>query len=500
MNTKAELQRLAIGALHEVTDDISLPDYMPEIERIVSCTSSLLPESRYIDSGELVLSGIAIVCIYYIGGTGELCAFPHNCEYSVKLSCAGSDLSELSADDLVVKSSIESTQCRAVGPRKFSLDLKMRSFVFASHTDSLDFETTSSDGTECTLADSVALELRRGEFEYTALRCATGSGSASGEIRERDGVRIISCEGTAAIFSATPSASRVALKGELYISCLAKDGDGVYSTVRIKAPIEENLTLSSPNAEDSRSWAVGRARCASVKMHGGDGGEFTWEAEYDVEAFVFSECACDLALDAYSSAYESETELSRTRIVKCLAGTNSRLSTNASKQLVRATGTEVVYFTAKASQERSECTSDGKLVIGGTCAVTAILANDDAVTSEDILIPYRFECDCKSSTNASIVSDVTPIGVDGRLDGDRLVVNCELAVSCFALEGEERNYLKEIKLRRDEPLCRSRSELTLYYPTTDEETWDIGKRYHCPISRVRRIDSSGCVIIVGCSD
>lgn len=199
--------------------------------------------------------------------------------------------------------------------------------------------------------------------------------------------------------------------------------------------------------------------------------------------------------DAYSSAYESDLETAHARVVSCLAGTNSRISANASKQLVRASGMETVYFTAKVSQERSECTSDGKLVISGGCAITAVLANDDTVSGEDILIPYRFECDCKRAAHATVIADVTPIGVEGRLDGDRLLVSCELAVACFALETDEKSYVKCIRLKRDEPLCRSRSELKLYYPDEGEETWDIGKRYHCPIDEIRQLEDSACVLI-----
>lgn len=495
MKTKAELQRVCIGARHEAADEISLPDYMPEIGRIISCSSAILPDSRYIDRGELVLSGLVIVCVYYIGDNGELCAYPHNCEYSVQLSCAGCDMTGLSVERLIVNTSAESTLCRATGPRRLSLTLKLHSAVFAAQHDETELELVSGETAGGTANSESTLELYRFPTEYTSLYCGASSGNLSGELHIRESSRIISCEGAAAVTSATVAGGRATVKGELYISCLAADAEGRYFTARTRAPFEENVALGELPSDATRTYAVGRARCAAVKLHGGEDGALAWEAEYDVEATAFAEQRTELIGDAYSTEYFDSCELSSARVVRCLSGVNTQLSANASRQLPTAGGGEISHITATVSSSRAECTAEGRLVLSGSCAVTALMASGGETVLQELDVPYRFECECKRGEATAVMAGAEVICAEGRLDGDRLSVSCELALTCIALECAEKRYVSRVVLKRDEPVTPRRELLTLYYPSNGESSWEIGKKYHCPQSCIKALDGTAAVMI-----
>lgn len=495
MKTNAEIQRICNVAGHEASDEMNLPDYMPEIGRIVSCSSSVLPESRYIDRGELVLSGLIIVCVYYVGDNEELCAFPHNCEYTLRLPCTGCDMSGISVDRLIVKTSVENTLCRATGPRRLSLTVKLRSSVFASQPDVMLLETSSGDITSHTESGEASLELLKAPFEYTRIFCGSTSGSLSGELNERADGRIVSCEGTATITSATVVNTEVSLKGELYISCLATDDSGKYFTLQARAPIDETVGIGEIMPDATRTYAVGRARCAAVKVHGEENGKFAWEAEYDIEAFAFADMSGEIISDAYSTEFSDNCELSKAKIVRCLAGVNTRLSANASRQSALARGREVSYISARVADEIAECTAEGRFVLSGNCAVTVIIANGDELGCEELSVPYRFECECKRGESPAIISDVSVICAEARLDGERLSVSCELSVSCIALECAEKSYVSRVVLEKDDSIHRRTDSLVLYYPTEDETEWDIGKKYHCRRSSVRVLDGIDAVMI-----
>ncbi len=495
MKTKAELQRVCIGARHEAADEISLPDYMPEIGRIISCSSAILPESRYIDRGELVLSGLVIVCVYYIGDNGELCAYPHNCEYSVHLSCAGCDMTSLSVERLIVNTTAESTLCRATGPRRLSLTLKLHSAVFAAQHDEIELELVSDGEKSGTVNAKSTLELCRFPTEYTSLLCGASSGNLSGELHIREGSRIISCQGAAAVTSATVSEGKVTVKGELYISCLASDAEGGYFTAQTRAPFEENVALGELPSDATRTYAVGRARCAAVKLHGSEDGELTWEAEYDVEATAFAEQSTELIADAYSTEYFDSCEMSTARVVRCLAGVNTQLSANASRQLQTASGGEISHITATVSDSRAECTAEGRLVLNGSCAVTALISSGTELVLQELDVPYRFECECRRGEATSVMAGAAVICTEGRLDGDRLSVSCELALTCVALECAEKRYVSRVSLKNDEPVEPRGELLTLYYPSDGESSWEIGKKYHCPQSCIKALDGTAAVMI-----
>jgi len=496
MQTKAEILKLNQSSYHEAAEDFTLPDYLPEIRRIVSCTGAVLPESRYLDRGEIVLSGLAVATVYYIGDDGALCAFPQSSEYSGRLPMTGSDTSGLSAEGMVVKTSLESVSCRATGPRRLTLTYKLRSSVFASRCDELNFTLESSAGGECNVSDELSLEKRSLPFTYTSLGNAFSTGSVSGELHEREGTRIISCEGTAAVSSATLNGSEVTLKGEVFVNCLAVDAEGAYNTLRTKAPFEERLHVKDVSADCIKSYAAGRVRCASVKLHGGEGGVFPWEAEYDAEAVILSDREGSLTDDVYSTAYLTNNTEDRAHIVKCLGTAASRLTVNGTKQIA-PDGKEIVFFTAKAAADRTECTAEGKLVISGSCTVCAVLADGVDTVTEELTLPYRYECDAQKheGSEVSVICDVCVIGTDGRVEGDRLSVNCELAISAVALSCTEKTYVCKSVLCRDEPVGLDEAQIKLYFPERGESEWDIGKRYHCPMKCISRLDGERSVII-----
>ena len=77
-NLKLSLSRFDIGMPHEVSEEFTLPDYMPEVRRIVSCTAQVLPENKYLESSEVSLSGLAAYTVLYVGEDGELVSAPLN--------------------------------------------------------------------------------------------------------------------------------------------------------------------------------------------------------------------------------------------------------------------------------------------------------------------------------------------------------------------------------------------------------------------------------------
>lgn len=497
MNTKAELLRLNTGTLHETSEDFTLPDYLPEIRRIVSCTGAVLPESRYVDRGEVVLSGLVLASVCYVGDDGTLCSFPMNSEYTAKLSLSGHDAEALSADGMTVRTALESIGARATGPRRMSLSARMRSGILSTEETELPFELSASDGTECNMSDELSLEKRTFSKEYTTISPLSASGSVSGELRERDGTDIISCEGVCSVSSASADSDVVTLRGDVYIKCLAGDGEGGYFTSNVKAPFEERLAVKEKNDGEGACYAMGKVRCASVKLHGGEEGVYTWEAEYDAEAILCRDRSATVTDDVYSTAYESELARASAPVVRCLAAANPRLSVNASKQVTGETGKEAVFSTAKASVDRTDCSADGKLTVNGSCTVTAVLADDDGVVSEEITVPYRYECDCKKPDGAvlPVMCDVCVISSEATLEGDKLSVSCELNFSILGLESTDVGYVSRVQLRRDAPAGIGKSTVKLYFPYENETAWDIGKRYHCEMNCIKKTDNENCVII-----
>ena len=61
---------MARTATQELADDFSLPDYKPEIRRLISVTASVSPAAHYLTTGHAEFAGTVRYCIRYEGGDG----------------------------------------------------------------------------------------------------------------------------------------------------------------------------------------------------------------------------------------------------------------------------------------------------------------------------------------------------------------------------------------------------------------------------------------------
>ena len=116
----------------EMSNDYTLPDYLPEIRRILRVSPTILPPSRYIEGKEIELNGTADYHMLYIASDGGLYSAPLSAEYAFRAPLditADFDLNE----GITVLTDIfeESITSRVTAPRKLSVKCRLSARVRA---------------------------------------------------------------------------------------------------------------------------------------------------------------------------------------------------------------------------------------------------------------------------------------------------------------------------------------------------------------------------------
>ncbi len=469
---------------HEAYEEFMLPDYMPEVRRIVSCSATVLPDSRYIDQNGVTLSGIVVYTVLYIGDDGGLNSAPLSTEYT-HVCPVRRDEGDLSGASLCCKTQLESVVCRATAPRalKITSRLKSKLFYINELAPESAITATGDEGTEkVSSADESSIERRCRTVESVNVRFVSGTGSSSGEMQIPDGAKIISCIGRAAVFDTQVDGSAVSLRGDTYVECLCLESDGRYTTVRAKAPLEERITTDGTlSSSEAPATASASARCASVNLNGGTDSVYSWNMEYDIDATVAQKCSCEIIDDAYSTKYACNITHSDADALRVLMNRNQRLSISGSKQLIGSTDRSIALVSGRASIENAEVDPNGQLTLCGVCTVSVVCIGDGDAVSEDVQIPVRLPCDCRRTSGAHpyMITDTEVISADARIDGDRLSVNAELSITPLILESTEERFIGEISLDHASPVSDRGGNVTVYFPKPDETLWDIGKHYSC---------------------
>ena len=487
-------ERVRETVTHEAAEEFTLPDYLPEIRKILSCSAEALPENKYLDGPRVESSGLVVYSVLYLGDGPELCSAPLQSEYSVKVPVRGGT-EGLGARDVGVTTYCESASCRATGPRSMTLSAKLVTNVLATGRESAEPDLTATSGGEIAdpaPADLVTMEYLRRPVRCSAARFYGTTGDVSGEFSvpapQGDGEivtpAVVRCTGAAYVTDAAWDGGGLRVRGEVRVRALTSGSDGKYLSVDSSAPFEERI---DPGAEFSPEGDVGGAafaRLASLAVSDAGGGRFTWTAEYDIDGEIWETGDGEAVCDAYSTACADEVTFVDVDAVRFAGGMNATFSAGSSAPAPSSRDRTVITSSGKVTGCRAEVRDDGTVIFTGNCTVTAVTAGDGAASSEEVTFPVRYErsapalardADAKAAPDVRWVMKV--ISATARIDGDKLSADAEIALEASAAARERVRAVSAVKLRKDEPTETDGNAIRLYYPDEGETPWDIAKKY-----------------------
>ena len=486
--------RLSVPYINQSTvtecgDEVTLPDYYPEVKRVVSTLCRVLPESLY-DNGETAeQGGVVAFTVLYLGDDGSLAAFPVTCDFSVAVQLPkGGENSTYSFD-----TSAENVTCRATGPRRLSLKARLRTCITGEKTADCMPIVTDSDGGSATTEEKISVQ----SFEVThpSMRRATGriTGTVSGEIKENPGTKPVLCDGEILINEAVAKDGGVTLRGEAVLWCICF-GNGLYYKTSMGAKIEEHIPAVGDFANAD---AAGFGRCASVTVKDSGDGTLLWDMEYDLECMAAENVSTTAVQDMYSTMWQSKTTEDEVQSVSLLKCGNGRLSLSGSggRSGNINPGDYVIGAFGKATCDRVD-KNGTRLTISGTAEVRVPVCGGGEAVEECVRLPFKYECDCPAGEDGEIVwqCDVSVVSADAQLDGGTIRVTAELSFGIFAAVKIPVRFVSGLELMRDGDDAETDCTVRMYYPAEGETAWDIAKKYRIPKNAVAEVSEGGVLI------
>lgn len=458
----------------EVTGEISLPDYQPEIKRLLRVSATVGTPSSYVGGGTMEFTGTVDYCVYYTGNDGQMVCYPTSSEYAIRLPLeadASFDLGD--APVCYVETHPESVVSRVGGPRRMTVKCRLASHVKAYAS--------------CVLEERRLGEASRRE-ERLLCECkttVTGYGvSAPVVLRDEllpeggmsEDVRIISGDAVPLITEAVCATGQVMCRGEVVVKLLlARDGEGgVPTAVWRKLPLDAAVPLEGAVAGGE---AVVSGCCTALSMSVEDG-RILCEAEVLLEARALREETVTYSRDAYEIGRQSEVKTATYRLPHRLRCVNSNFTQSESRSLseLGLTPMGVLDVGGTAVLERVEV-ERGHYVVTGKCRYTLLMSDSEGeVVVRELELPLRYVLDGTAEDQpTSYEGQLQLLSVRARMDAERLAIDAELGIWLY-LEGE-RAIGAVSEVRVGEALSRTRGELRLCYPAPDDTLWSVGKRY-----------------------
>ncbi len=482
------LMRVYDGIKHtDVAEEFILPDYLPDVKRIIRVDIKPKIDGKYITSGKVDYEGDVVCHMLFCDEGNHL--------RSVTFTAAFAD--GIEADELIdecvanLVPSPESVTCKMLNPRRVSIRLRIDTSVTVWCKKSF-MPQYIGDVNESTLEKSEC------KVDVMKLVCAGESGLNVSADLEADGAfpqigEIISCNVDMSFYECKASDGKVLCRGDLPITVFYSSGDGdgeAYTVLFRKIPIAQVVLAEGVDEEYS---CMARGAIDAVKYTVSENGFREKRIiELDISYRVYLNCVgrneTMVAKDVYAPGKEVVTETQTEvfcRFSKLYSTSFGANLVTSREELNMQNAVNVFALSASPKVEAVVLSDDkSRVTVTGKCLTGAVVKTVDGLETHEYDVPFKVELEASGVKRDFIYNyDLVCVSAKGRFDSESFYTELDMQLNLMLLETEEVEVLKraEFKDREEE---EEPPQMRFYYPSEGETLWDIGKQFGISISEL----------------
>ena len=464
----------AVGG--DVSLEYVLPDYEEEIRRLLKVRVTLLPPASYVGGGNASFTGTVRFELLYVSPEGKLCLAEAQEVYELSAPIdkdAGIDYTDeiFACCDLQP----ESTVSRVLAPRKVSIRCRLRAWIRAYGRKTLEERMTGDFSPE-------GIERLAGTANCARFAVCEGEFDVDGEAEVKAGGEwsVVGGHGEVHVLEVQCGESEALCRGELFVSALVADGNGMPMAVQAHLPFSERI--EGEGIADGMGCHVWGA-VENLSLEPADG---KLAVKGGVRLCVMGQGNGEVPYtkDLYSTVKQTQTQYEKITIphaAVCKHGNFTQSLYEALTDHDLPNDAEIVDMWAMANA--TDCICDrGKWALMGESCITLLVSAAGEYKCVDIPVPFRYEFEGECGEIESVFSKVCMTGGRARIEGDRLVIECEMGVSVRVCTASEITALSEVEFGER---VEESDECVVCFPGKGESLWEIAKRYHEPIAALR---------------
>ena len=483
MNLNTEGMQIPLchkSVLTEVAGDFSLPDYQPEIKRLLRIRPCVLPPASYVGAGNAEFSGTLDYYVLYMGNDGGLYCAPLHTEYTVSVPTSQDECeAELCLADIVP----ESVVGRVSAPRKLSIRCRLRSDIRMFGT------LPGAEQTEG-LVDPFSVERLVGEQTLAQIGSGVGDVIRLGEdiLTDTHGrnMRLVCAEGQVHVQEASCGMGVVNCRGEVELKlmlCAEEQGslpDPVPTFLVRKLPFSGSVPVAAARP-GSECCVSGSCSELSVAVE-----ETYMHAEMGVLlcANVMTNRPVHYTKDVYSTKKACDCSYEAYELPVAIRAQNGNFTQNDSVLLAEVeipSGGSIVDVCGSADAEQMSW-ERGRCTLSGTAHYIVLLYADGEVSPYEISMPWKYELECAHEPR-DWRAHVQVLSCRARVDGERIGIDAEIACAAELWDTESVRVLRGVRF--GEAQSAASGAFTVCYPANTDSLWSVAKRYATSLSAVR---------------
>ncbi|MBR2024339.1 MAG: LysM peptidoglycan-binding domain-containing protein [Clostridia bacterium] len=467
----------------EISEEFDLPDYIPEIRKILAVKTGVLPESKYLsDKGngsQLDFGGTVTYLVIYTDDEGNLCSTPLTSAYetSVQLSTR--------PEVVFIDTVADNTSVRVNAPRKLTVKTRLKNKI-TGYSKGIYEENISSKST----ADEIYLQ-RASEkvktVDVNQISLQNVKISDKFDMQENKNAKPIWCDATVVINDCKVQNGAVSVRGNGMVKCVCQVNDTIVSLCK---DITVNEEIEADKCQDTAFVSI-VPRCVMLAISNelnDDEGQLFFDLNLEFEGATYDNKEEYVTKDCYSTKWETETNyktIDTYSMVKCQ---NASFTVSESLKRKNNEATEIVEIIATPVFEKAEIKGQ-KSIFTGKLDVNVIGMHQTDEGNEYLCdtfeVPIKYETDIKLYPEEVFQRCSFTVGkVSGRYDTEKFLLNSEIFLSYDIVEKSKHKVLDTAILKKDREIKNDLACVRVCFPTEDDSLWEIAKKYHTTVEKI----------------
>ncbi len=464
--------------------DFSLPEYCPDIEKILKCRAVAEISSKGANGNNVSLDGCVHITVLYCDKSGclksHIYQYPFGKTFETGLDISSGIVSACAKTDYV--------NCRAVNARKVD--------IHGAVSVKVTVKCRKCHEVICDVDDE-NIELRRGSLPatspmgYAEKYLITEESIEIGQ-GQPDIESLLRYDAQVSVRECKLLANKAMVRGELNVTLLYCAVDGSLQTVRCNLPVSQMLEIDGVT-EECECDATAQVAFLELKPQTDQSGTakcFNLNAKILICCEAYCNKDTDVVLDAFSRRYKADIvscDLSLDKIVSVISDTlNIRQNVNLAANEIK----KVCDIWCEIG-EASSSISSGELKIKG--ALIASVITDDGAETSFCEKAFDFEYSKKLAGDSDCLyasAEVTVLNVSYVISGAScLEIRAELNINACISEKTCLPVISELTVDTENKISRKiNGAMTIYFANEGEEVWDIARKYTASIEEIKKIN------------
>lgn len=464
--------------------DINLPDYCPDIQRILKCQVYPRIVSRGVNGDRLELEGNYTVKVLYLdsGGTTVRC-----CDSSDTFSASINLKQNADNARITAFARVEYINCRATSPRR--LDIHGSFSLCVKATAQEDTEVVSNIDSEDVEQQKKTLSFNKmvgfGQQQFSideVLELGNGKPAADNLIRT---------DAFAIVQDNKVIANKIMLTGEVYVKFLYSSTENESALETMEYAIPFNQMLDCDGATDDCMCDV-QLNVAGIETqikndYSGDKVFFDVQVKLFAGAAVYRGSENTVVTDAYSKKFEMNLSYKQKSLdnLTDLANDSYILKSSLSPDDTAITKVMDIWnemSTVGANVENGQINYRGKVNL----CVLALNAENRPFYFER-LVDFEYSRPYSNAQDRLICSaNMFVAGISYRITGSGIDVKTELKLNASIYRQVSLKIITDATADESKPRAQDKSAaLSIYYADAGETLWNIARAYSTSVEAIK---------------